>query len=365
MSSFPPFRVKLWDIASSDRSRNTLKAVITDARDIGVSSYANAGGEMFFTLPWNHPKIAECVPWQRHYEATRYNPSTGGYDVVGVGLLNDYDADPNEVIFYGIDYLACFNASISASNTSYTGQDYGTIIAAEISAAVNQTSVGGKSVTKHITLGTIESTSQTTTVLTSFQPRLQFAHQLLDVYQSDSSVRPIVSVTRSTPFTFSFLKNAGSDKQTRAFNYGGYGGLVSDFRYVPGFADFGTRGQAIGQKREGASILFSTQTYASEATYGIIAKSTLFIDIVNQAALDRKAKRFARDIGTVGKNIALGLRVQGVGPWEWGELADSIPVVIDRGIVSVNGLHTVWGQEWIGKADGSEDLFLSILPKET
>lgn len=357
-----PFKVKLWDIAASDRGRNTLKATILDARDIGVSAYANEGGEMFFTLPWNHPQIDEIQPLLRHYEVSRYNRSTSAYDVVGVGLLDDFDATADEVIVYGRDYLSLFDASISGSNTSYNNTLVGTIIQTELSAAINQSGITtAKSVTKFLTLGTIDATSQTVTVLTSYQSRLQFIQQVIDIYQSDSSVRPIVSVSRSTPFTVSFDDNKGSDQTTRSLIYGRN---VNDFRYVPGYTDFATYAYAIGQKREGASLLFSNQTYADPATYGIIQRPTVFIDVVNQAALDKKTKRFARDIATIGKNVALGLRVGQLGPWEWGELGDSLPVVIDRGIVQVDALYTVWGQEWIGKSDGSEELFLSILPKE-
>lgn len=362
MSYLAPFRVRLWDITASDRSRGTLKAIITDARDIGVSAYANEGGEMFFTIPWNHPAVTECNPWETHYEVSRLNRVSGSYTVVGVGLLDETDETPDEVIVYGRDYLSLFDASISGANTSYNNQFVGTIIQAELSAAINQPGEPEKSVTKFIALGSIETTSTTTTALTSLQPRLEFIRQVIDIYQSDSSVRPIISVTRESPFTVSFVANEGTDQTDTRLEYGG---LINDFRYVPGFTDFGTHAWAIGQKREGASVLTSHQKYASEATYGIIQKGTLFIDIVNQAALDNKTKRFARDIGTVGKNVALGIRLGGIGPWEWGELADSLPVVINRGRTQVNGLYTVWGQEWIGKVDGSEDLFLSILPKET
>lgn len=362
MSTVPPFLVKLWDIDSTDRSRGNKKAFIADARDIGVSSYANEGGEMFFTLPWNHPQIGECQPWLRHYEVDRWNPRSGAYDVVGVGLLNEFDATPDEVIVYGTDYLSLFNLSISGANTSYSNQFIGSIIQNVLTAAIEQPTETAKSVTKFLPLGTIDTTSETTTVLTSLQPRLDFIRQVIEIYQSDSSVRPIVKVQRTSPFTVTFDDNAGSDNTQHRLEYGG---LVQDFRYVPGFTDFGTHGWAIGQKRDGATVLTSHQTYASDSTYGIIQKATLFIDVVNQAALNRKTKRFARDIGTVGKNVSLPLRVQGLGPWEWGELADSLPVVLNRGIVNINGLYTVWGQEWIGKSDGSEELFLSILPKET
>lgn len=359
--SAPKYVVTLWDIASATRGRNSVKAIIADARDVGVSSYANEGGEMFFTLPYNHPQLSECQPWLRHYEVRRLN-SGGTYDVVGVGLLDEYDATPDEVVVYGRDYLSLFNASISAANTSYTSADIGTIIQTELSAAINQVVFSSLSVTKAITLGTIETTGQTVTVLTSYQPRLEFCRQLVDIWQSDSSVRPIVSVTRSTPLTVSFAKNAGTDRTAYRLAYGGF---VDDFRYVPGFTDFYTRVNAIGQKREGATLLFASAGYADAALYGVTQTPRLFIDIVDQAALNRKTQRAARHVGTIGRKVSLGLRLNQIGPWEWGELGDSLPVRISRGIVDINGLYTVWGQEWIGQADGSEDLFLSILPKET
>lgn len=355
------FVVTLKDMGAT-RGPNATKAIITDARDIGVSSYANEGGEMFFTLPWNHPQISEVQPWLRHYEVKRYNSNTSAYDVVGVGVLDDYEATANEVVVYGRDYLSLFDMSISSSNFSYTNMDLGTIVQNTVTQAIVQGSATAKPPLNFLTVGTIETTGQTATLLTSFQQQLQFCRQVIEIWQSDSSVRPILSVTRSSPYTVSFLKNAGSDKNDRKFSYGG---LINDFRYSPGYASFLTRISAIGQKREGASLLFSQQVYADEQSYGILNGTGVFFDIVNQAALDRKTKRAARRAGTIGKQLGMILRSEGVGPWEWGELADSIPVSISRGIVAVDGLYTVWGQEWIGKADGSEDLFLSILPKET
>lgn len=357
------FLVTLWDINTSDRSRGNVRAVIGDARDVGVSAYANDGGEMFFTLPQNHPQIGECQPWLRHYEVKRWNDHVGDYEVVGIGLLNDFDATEDEAIIYGIDSLALFDNSISGSNTSYTSTDIGSIMQTELSSAIFQPTItSGKSVSRHIALGTIQTTGQTVTVLTSYQSRLQFCQQLIDIWQSDSSVRPILSVTRSSPITVSFQSNAGVDRSKFLF---AYGGLVNQFRYAPGYDTFATRVYGVGQKREGATLLFSNQAYASESTYGLIQIPQVWIDVVNQTALDRKVKRAARHAGTVGKHVSLGLRINQVGPWEWGELGDSISISINRGITNISGLYTVWGQEWIGKADGSEDLFLSVLPKET
>ncbi len=358
-ATLAPFRVKLWDIGAN-RGRGSQVAVIDDASDIGVSAYANEGGEMFFTLPMNHPQIGEVSPWLRHYEVSRRNTS-GIYEPVGVGLIDDYEATENEVIVYGRDYLSLFDLSISFATTSYTSQTFTSIITDQLSNAIYWLTSPNDGVARSIVLGTVSSTSETTTVLTSYQPRLEFIRSLCDILASDDSTRPIVSVTRSSPFTVTWGANVGSDKNDLRLEYGGN---VNGFRFNPGFSDFATQGSGIGQKREGATVLFSSQTYASIPTYGTIQRATVFIDIINQAALDRKVKRYARDLGTTNRNLSLRIRSGALSPVGF-EIADSLPVVIDRGFVQLNALFTCWGWEWTGKKNGSEDLFLDLLPKRT
>lgn len=362
MATLAPFRVKLWDIAASDRGRGNQVAFIEDAKDIGVSAYANEGGEAFFTLPMNHPAIDEVSPWLRHYEVSRLDINSGTYSTIGVGLIDDYDATDNEVIVYGRDYLSLFDISISAATQSYSNATYSSIIQAELSLAINAGDfiTTGKSPAKAITLGSIESTADTTTVLTSYQSRLEFVRQLCEILASDDSTRPIVKVSRISPFTVTFEKNAGADREGVRLEYSG---AVNGFRLTPGFSDFATRGYAIGQKREGASLLFSVQEHASSGTYGIIQRSTVFLDVVNQGALDRKTRRYARDLGTLNKNLSLRIRSGAIAPVTGWDIADSVRVVINRGLVSLNDLYTVWGWEWTGMKDGSEDLFLDLLPK--
>lgn len=362
MASLAPFRIRLWDMDTSDRSRGSVVATIDDAKDVGVSAYANEGGEMFFTLPMNHPAIGEISPWQRHYQVARLDVQTGTYSAIGVGLIDDYDATDNEVVVYGRDYLSLFDVSISGATQSYTNATYSSIIQAELSLAIFQPSYTNKSVSRHIALGTISSTAETTTVLTSFQSRLEFIRQLCEILASDDSTRPIVKVSRSEPFEVTWGANEGSDKEDIRLEYGG---VVNGFRFNPGFADFATFGYAIGQKREGANLLFSTQEYAASSIWGIIQKSTVFLDVVNQTALDRKTKRFARDLGKLNKNLSLRIRSGAIAPVTGWDIADSVRVVINRGLVSLNDLYTVWGWEWTGMKDGSEDLFLDLLPKAT
>ena len=362
MATLSPFRVKLWDMDGPTRGRGNQVAFIDDAKDIGVSAYANEGGEMFFTIPAIHPQVAEIAPWLRHYEVSRFDTDTNTYTVLGVGLIDDYDATEDEVIVYGRDYLSLFDASISAATQSYTAATYSSIIQAELSLAITQPSSTDLSVTKHISLGSISSVSTTTTVLTSFQSRLEFIRQLMEMLASDGILRPIVKVSRGSPFTVTFEANAGADREDIRLEYGG---SVNGFRFNPGFGDFATEVWSIGQKREGATLLFSNQTYASKGLYGIIQQSTVVVDVIDQTALDNSTKRFARNVGTPNKNLSMRIRPGVIKPVTGWDIADSVRVVIDRGAVNINALYTVWGWEWIGKKNGSEELFLDLLPKQT
>lgn len=364
MARLSPFRVKLWAVATPNRGRGAQVALIDDAKDVGVSAYANEGGEMFFTLPMTHPQIAEVQPWLRHYEVSRLDVSTGTYSAIGNGLIDDYDASEDEVIVYGRDYLSLFDVSISSRTQSYTSQTYSSIIQAELSNAINvgNAVTTGQGPTKFITLGTIQSVADTTTVLTSYQPRLEFVRQMCEILASDNSTRPIVKVTRADPFTVTFESNAGVDRENVRLEYGG---VVNGFRFNPGWNDFATMGYGIGQKREGATLLFSQQEFASAATYSIIQRATVFLDVVDQAALDRRVRRYARRLGTPNKNLALRIRSGAIAPVTGWDIADSLRVRVKRGLVDINDLYTVWGWEWIGQRDGSEDLFLGLLPKQT
>jgi hypothetical protein len=356
------FRVKLWDTSGTHRGRGNLKAVIDDAKDIGGSAYANDAGEFFMTLPINHPQIDTIAPWQTHYEVSRRN-SSGTYDPLFVGLINNYVQDENEAVVYGVDYLGLYDLSISGSNTSYTSKAVSFIVQDQMSLAMNGTGANPNSPTEFITMGTIQTTSKTTTVLTSFEPRLSFARKMLGILSAGNSTLPLLSVTRSAPIALSFASNAGADKTNVRLEYGGN---VNNFRYDPGFDQLSNDIHAIGQKRDGAAILYSISSVslAPSSTYGLIQAGRLFIDLVDQQALDDLTNDAALRLSNQ-QRVAIGISSGKVVPWDGWDLMDSLKLVIKRGLVDVDDLYTVWGVEWIGHRDGHEDLLMDLQPKLT
>lgn len=350
------FRVYLYDQTSSF-GPGSLRAIIDDARSIGVSAHANDTGEMFFTLPHTHDALSEVVPRQRHYRVGRWNGSQ--YVTMGSGIVEDYEANKDDVVVYGHDYMGLLEGTITGSNTSYTTASLGAIVSSQLTDAIAESN----SRLAFTTVGTIDTTSVTATLLTSYERRLDFIRNVAEVSMSDRSVRTMLTIPRDPPWQWTFEENRGQDRPDVRLEYGG---LVSDFLYTPGFRDFATRVYAIGIKREGASILFSTQTYGDETTYGRIAKPTLHNDMVDQASLDRIAKRDARRAGTLSRSASLVLRAGSIAPWTTWELGDSVRVIVNRGnLVSINGLYTIWGLEWVVPPNGREQLFMALSLKET
>lgn len=350
------FRVLIF-ASDSSHGPSGLRAIIDDAKDIGVSAYANDVGEFFMTLPIVHPSLGQVVPLQRHYRVQRLNGSV--YSTVASGLIEDFEAGDNEVTFYGHDYMGLLQTTISNSNSSYTSSTLGSVIQDQLSQALTESN----SRLGFMSIGTIDATTVTTTLLTSYQPRLDFLRSIAEISMGDRSVRSILSIPRDPPFTWTFTENYGQSRPRVRLEYGG---LVSNFRYLPGFRDYATRVRAVGVKQEGASILFSEQSYASEATYGRIVRPALYQNIINQAALDTRTKRAARRAGTADKGVSLVLRAGAIAPWVTYELGDDVRVIISRGsLTNVNGDYTIWGLEWTVSPNGRESLFLDLATKET
>ena len=113
MSRQQKFRITLWAINTTAGStggwRGDQKAVVYDAKSIGIEEFANDTGSAYWTLPNDHPQLAEFVPLERHYEISRWSDSRSRWEFAGAGILDDYTATETETVFAGIDYKAVLN----------------------------------------------------------------------------------------------------------------------------------------------------------------------------------------------------------------------------------------------------------------
>lgn len=108
MSDQKKFRLILWSVSSTGW-RDEQRAVVYDAKSIGVEEHANDVGSAYWTLSNDHPQISEFQPLRRHYEISRWSDSRSRWEFVGAGMLNDYTVTEYETTFSGIDYKAILN----------------------------------------------------------------------------------------------------------------------------------------------------------------------------------------------------------------------------------------------------------------
>lgn len=109
MSESLKYRITLWDRTGTNGWRGQQKAVVFDAKSIGIEEYANDSGSAFWTLNNDHPQISEFQPLSRHYEISYWSPTKSRWEFAAAGILNDYQATEYETTFSGIDYKAVFN----------------------------------------------------------------------------------------------------------------------------------------------------------------------------------------------------------------------------------------------------------------
>jgi hypothetical protein len=352
-------RVNVYDRASGNYGPGDLVTCIEDALDVGYSEYANAAGERYFTLPYNHWAHAELTPLVTHIEVQRQTSATGAWVTLGWGLLADSESSPDETTYYVDDYLSLFDTSISGSDSSYTSAVLTDIMSAEVTAALTVPATNNR--LDFLSVGFIDPVTETATLMNPYTSRLTFLRSIAQTIQAGTTNRSIFFVERADP-VFDFFENIGVDRPEVSLEYGG---LVSDFRLRSGYGNYATMVKAIGQKREGASILYSTQS-ANAAVYGQIEKSALFLDVIDQDALDRLTLSDLKKSSAVNRDMALVIKSNALAPYDGYALGDSVPVTIKRGPVQMDhALYTIWGLEWIGHRNGSETLRLITLPQLT
>ena len=131
MSDQPKFRLILWSISSTGW-RGNQKAVVYNAKNLGVEEHANDVGSAFWTLDNDHPQISEFVPLARHYEISRWSAPRNRWEFVGAGMLNDYNVTEYQTTFQGLDYKGVLNqvytplSGMTTSNASTLSTDIGT-----------------------------------------------------------------------------------------------------------------------------------------------------------------------------------------------------------------------------------------------
>lgn len=379
------YRVILWDMTST-KARNTIRAIIHDAKNVGVSSYLNEGGEAFFTLPYNHPQISECVPLERHYRIDRFDEEDGRYVTVGQGILEDYEATPDETVFYGLDYMMVLSKTITTPTTTatvtYNNQTFGNIFIDQMTQAVNQTDSRLKFITfkqngfNHTASNPLIINSSATTydIFTGGESRGSFLTNLANIVMEGTTTKvvfgnPLESETELYNTFFCDMNWASAKNNDLVLEYGSN---VKSFSYSPNYRQLLTRAlvvatsvyNAISPTKIWSSV--ATSTAAPTATYGVIEAAFIEQDLASQAAVDAKAKyRLYQSSPEKIKNISLAVTDGSIIPFKRYKLGDDIKVRINRGNVNIDTYLTLRGQRYVGSTDGTEQLWFDFFPRDT
>ena len=105
-----------------------------------------------------------------------------------------------------------------------------------------------------------------------------------------------------------------------------------------------------------------------DRTWGAIETVAFYDNVSDRADLSRRVRQAASTAARVGKRVAMGLKVEGLSPFDGYDICDNIPVEIVRGVIDTrrygSGWWTIHGVEWRIFPDGHTELTLAVLPKE-
>lgn len=367
----------------ANRGPGDVVAVIEDASNVGCSQMVNDSGELYFTIPADHPQIAEIEPMQRHYSVEFYRD--GQWLPLFEGLITDFDATERDVVFYGIDYLGLLSFSVDArynpadqidksvadGGSKYIKKTVAYVINDQLTTAkdANHSMVGFINVP---TLDTpaFEDTTETLSINSAFKERLTFIVGLIQSAKQGTGRRTRLWAERTAKNNYRWrLKlEPGTTRDNLRLSYGE---LVQGYR-VLAMGDFATKVYGIGRVLEEYKPRYAEATAPSLsgelATWGLNQRAAVWNDLSDSNDLRRRVKQMASELGRVGKRIALGLRVVGMEPFDGWNLCDSVPVDINHGAVNTanygSGYWTIWGTEWRLYPDGHDELTLVLRPRE-
>jgi hypothetical protein len=383
----PPFRIRIFGMGAN-RGPGILLAELTDASNVGASEFYNTAGEFFFTLPVNHPQVAVIEPYETHYSLEIHTEE--GWRPKAFGLMVDFDANENEVVFYGTDYLGLLSRSVEERfdptnadlPTDKGGAKYvNATISSIITDQLNKAKAIANSPVGFITVGDIASLPEKITIYASFKQRLPFIAGLIESAKAGTGRKTRLVCERAVngSFKWRLLYDSGIVRDNILLEYGG---MVDGFRAVP-YSGWGTSITAVGRTALGTKVYaaVAVATGVDETKMGHWPSNASYADLDDLNDLRRRAAQAANKIGKIGKRMGLSLRVHSLGLKDGWNITDTLPVLIQRGVVDTRrwggtidtahpenskpGHWTIWGWTWNSAPDGHTSMVLSLLPSES
>jgi hypothetical protein len=356
------------------RAPGGVLAIVEEPTNLGASTYFNAPGEMYFTLRSDHPQAGQIEPWRVHYQIEELVGAT--WTARYNGLVIDFDANENDIVFYGMDYLGLLDRVIdtryveaSPEAAPPTGSKHvSQTISSIIANLVDYSKAKQYSPVAFITRGAFDTFSEKVTIFSTFVAVGAFIQGLVESHRQGTGRRSRFwpERTSSTAFRWRLADNPGANRDGIRLTYGG---LVNGFNII-GFGQWGTKAHGIGRTQQGAKLYYRSATSPGLDLnrYGSIEVVDFHDNVADANDLQRRVKQQAASAGRVGKRIAMGIKVDGIRPFDGYNIADSVIVDIKRGVIDTkrygSGYWTIMGVEWRVFPDGHDEVTLVVLPKE-
>lgn len=350
--------------------------VIENAKSVGASIVYNSPGEAHFTLPVDHPQLSVVEPKQVHYGIDFYTGD--GWRETFAGLVWDVDANETDAVFPCMDYLALLDSvsderyfpaepdrTYTKGGSKYTDVTIRNVVIDQLTRA---TSLANSPV-GFISIGAIATMSEKVTIWSTMQPVLSFISGLLDSHRQGTGKKTRISVKRNTGGSYSFIVE-DAPGQTRDNLRLRYGELVNGYRVVVFGINWSSVLHTIGRTREGIRVLYKTEEAPNldQRIWGRFARAIIVDNVSDENDLARRTKQAAIKFGKFGQSIAMAIRTGLLKPRDGYDVCDDFPVDIVHGAINTgnygSGYYTCWAIGWEAKDDGSQNVVLTISPRE-
>jgi hypothetical protein len=373
-----PWRIVIKGLGTN-RGPGSTVAILEDATNVGASIVYNSPGEAHWTLVGTHPQISVIEPRQTHY-AIEFRQGDGWREVFA-GLVIDFDATANDVVFYGLDYLGLLGMDVDehydpahpdlpaekgGSKYVTAGKNTPTYI---ITNQLKRAREVANSLVGFIATGSIASMTETLTLYTTYQPYLSTIVGLLDSHRAGTGKRSRISVKKTTAggYEFVVVDDPGVTRDNLRLRFGE---MVQGYRVIPFGKDWATRVAGIGRDKDGVLVRYKSLTSAGidESVWGRWVSPQFFDGTADANDFARKVKQAATAAAKLGKQIAVGLRSGVLQPRDGYDICDLFPIDIEHQAVSTSafgsGYWAALAITWTALQQGDLNTILTLAPRE-
>jgi len=324
--------------------------------NIGYARYLSDPGEAFWTVIQDDPKIG---PSLRGYTGTAHVKILRNGEVVWRGILSEFEANRDDVVFYAYGYESLLYRLLSQWNMTWKEEQIDTIVTdlwTRAKTTLTYSKVG------FVTTGTIEAPVTTSGGATAIElpsyklyyKRILFSFQELVALGTSDTTNIVYfeidypqSATNNAA-TFNFWKNR-SDLTTTVHEYGYNADGFFD-RYVPILGRNDILG--VGSGAQSQLYRYRQQTAATSAGYELFGREQepIYLSWVrDQADLQRVTKLRAKRALRADVDLILRMRANEIIPFGATgasyRLGDRVRVRAELGITSIDKDMLVVGQQ--------------------